>query len=226
MKTIVILSGGLDSTTLLYHIKNEGRTVHTLTFDYGQRHNRELKAAEEICRRTQTTQELVDLTSLRPLFGANALTDHRVALPSGEYSNSTIGITTVPNRNMIMLSIAIGRAISLGFDAVAFGAHGGVNDVMYPDCSPDFVASINATAKTCDDKAISILAPFVHWDKSMIVKRGHELAVPFALTWSCYEGNQVPCGQCGTCMDRKNAFDRAGLIDPLVAVDRLKEKLR
>ena len=217
MKTIVILSGGLDSTTLLYHFKHEGHRVHALTFDYGQRHNRELKAAEEICRRTQTTQESVDLSSLRPLFGANALTDHSVALPSGEYSDSTIGITTVPNRNMIMLSISIGRAISLGFEAVAFGAHGGVNDVMYPDCSPDFVASIDATAKTCDDQQISVLAPFVHWDKSMIVKRGHELAVPFELTWSCYEGNSAPCRNCGTCVDRANAFRKAGLSDPLDA---------
>jgi len=215
MKTIVILSGGLDSATLLYHLKNEGHKVHALTFNYGQRHDRELKAADEICRRTQTTQESVDLTSLRPLFGANALTDRSVALPSGEYSGSTIGITTVPNRNMIMLSIAIGRAISLGFNAVAFGAHGGVNDVMYPDCSPDFVASIDTTAKTCDDQKISVLAPFVQWDKSMIVKRGHELAVPFELTWSCYEGNSVPCRKCGTCIDRANAFRKAGFADPL-----------
>jgi len=217
MKTIVILSGGLDSATLLYHLKQQGHWVHALTFNYGQRHNRELKAADEICRRTQTTQESVDLTSLRPMFGANALTDLSVTLPSGEYSNSTIGITTVPNRNMIMLSIAIGRAISLGFNAVAFGAHGGVNGVMYPDCSPDFVASIDSTAKTCDDQKISVLAPFVDWDKSMIVKRGQELAVPFELTWSCYEGNSTPCRKCGTCIDRANAFRKAGLSDPLDA---------
>lgn len=215
MKTIIILSGGLDSTTLLYHYKNEGHSVHALTYNYGQRHNRELKAAQEICKLTQTTQESVDLTSLRPLFGSNALTDFSVALPAGEYSDETIGITKVPNRNMIMLSIAIGRAISLGFDAVAFGAHGGVNDVMYPDCSPDFVESIDATAKTCDDRKISVLAPFVNWDKSMIVRRGHELAVPFELTWSCYEGNAFPCRKCGTCMDRANSFKRAGLSDPL-----------
>jgi len=215
MKTIVILSGGLDSATLLYHFKSEGHAVHALTFNYGQRHSRELLAAEEICKHTQTTQELVDISSLRPLFGKNALTDHSVSVPAGEYSDTTIGVTTVPNRNMIMLSIAIGRAISLGFDAVAFGAHGGVNDVMYPDCSPDFVASMDATAKTCDDRKVSVLAPFVRWDKSMIVKRGYDLAVPFNLTWSCYEGNETKCGECGTCLDRSNAFEKAGILDPL-----------
>ncbi|MEO2031267.1 MAG: 7-cyano-7-deazaguanine synthase, partial [Planctomycetaceae bacterium] len=136
MKTIVILSGGLDSTTLLYHLRAEGHETHAVTFDYGQRHRRELDAAKAICDLTETPQEEVDLTRLVPLFGANALTDTDVDVPHGEYAAENIAVTTVPNRNMIMLSVAIGRAISLGFDAVAFGAHGGVNDQMYADCSP------------------------------------------------------------------------------------------
>jgi 7-cyano-7-deazaguanine synthase len=213
VKTIVILSGGLDSTTLLYHYKAEGHQLHALTFNYGQRHDRELEAARTISEITQTPQEVVDLTALRPLFGANALTDHKVDLPSGEYAKETIGITTVPNRNMIMLSVAIGRAISLGFDAVAFGAHGGVNDVMYPDCSPEFAAAVNTIGQVCDNEPISVLAPFVCWEKSDIVRRGHDLGVPFEHTWSCYEGNDLPCGKCGTCIDRIRAFEAIGLRD-------------
>ena len=215
MKTVVILSGGLDSATLLYHLVAEGHFVHALTFNYGQRHDRELKAAEKICEISGTPQEVVDLSSLAPLFGTNALTNHCVTLPLGEYSDQTIGVTTVPNRNMIMLSIAIGRAISLGFDAVAFGAHGGVNDVMYPDCSPAFAAAMDLAAKECDYGKPSVLAPFVEWEKSDIVKRGIELDVPFRHTWSCYEGKSVPCGKCGTCKDRSNAFAVVGLRDPL-----------
>lgn len=215
MKTIVILSGGLDSTTLLYHLMREGHQLHALTFNYGQRHERELEAASTICKITQTPQEIVNLASLRPLFGSNALTDHELELPSGEYAKETIGITTVPNRNMIMLSVAIGRAISLGFDAVAFGAHGGVNDVMYPDCSPEFASAMNAVSHLCDDKPISVLAPFVAWEKSDIVKRGFEIDVPFDKTWSCYEGNDLPCEACGTCIDRIKAFEILGKVDPL-----------
>ncbi len=216
MKTIVILSGGLDSTTLLYHLKAEGHEVHALTFDYGQRHKRELAAAAEVCQITATSQEIVDLSALAPLFGANALTDHSVDLPEGEYSEETISVSTVPNRNMIMLSVALGRAISLGFDAVAFGAHGGVNDVMYPDCSPEFATAMNGVAKVCDDHDLTVLAPFVQWEKSDIVKRGGELQVPFELTWSCYDGDETPCGNCGTCVDRRNGFATAGLLDPAI----------
>ncbi len=216
MKIIVILSGGLDSTTLLYHLRDEGHVVHALTFDYGQRHQKEIEAAITICELTKTPQEIVDLSALAPLFGANALTDQSVDLPSGEYAKETIGTTTVPNRNMIMLSVAIGRAISLGFDAVAFGAHGGVNGVMYADCSPMFLDAMKSVAKECDERKLEILAPFVKWDKAGIVRRGVELGVPFEHTWSCYEGSNQPCGKCGTCVDRANAFLELGVPDPVV----------
>lgn len=216
MKIIVILSGGLDSTTLLYHYKAEGHQLHALTFNYGQRHGRELKAARKISGMTQTPQEIVDLTALRPLFGANALTDHEVDIPSGEYAIGSIGITTVPNRNMVMLSVAIARALSLDFDAVAYGPHGGVNDVMYPDCSPEFASVMNAAGQLCSNKPITVLAPFATWDKSDIVGKGIDLGVPFQHTWSCYSGGETPCRRCGTCIDRANAFQTNGVLDPLL----------
>jgi len=216
MRTVVILSGGLDSTTLLYHLKEEGHATHALTFNYGQRHDRELRSAIEIAEMTDTSHELVDLTTLSSVLGANALTDRGVAIPHGEYASDTIGITTVPNRNMIFLSVAISRAISLGFDAIAFGAHGGVNDVTYPDCTPEFADAMSRAAAVCDDRPIRVLAPFVTWKKGDIVRRGAQLEVPFELTWSCYEGNDVPCAKCGTCIDRANAFRDARLSDPLL----------
>ena len=216
VRTVVILSGGLDSTTLLYHLKAERHATHALTFNYGQRHDRELRSAIEIAKATDTPHELVDLTTLSPIFGANALTNRSVAIPHGEYASETIGMTTVPNRNMIMLSVAIGRTISLGCDAVAFGAHGGVNDVTYADCTPAFADAMNRVAAVCDDRPIRVLAPFVTWKKGDIVKRGAQLDVPFELTWSCYEGNDVPCAKCGTCVDRANAFRDACLNDPLL----------
>lgn len=208
MNTIVILSGGLDSTTLLYHLKAEGHQVHAVTFNYGQRHSRELEAAKQICGLASIPQEIVDLKTLVPLFGGNALTDSAVEVPHGEYAAENIAVTTVPNRNMIMLSVAIGRAISLGFDAVAFGAHGGVNDEMYADCSPAFASAMDQAAGECDTRSIAVLAPFVTWKKHDIVRRGAELAVPFELTWSCYEGDDIPCGACGTCLDATGPLQR------------------
>lgn len=210
----MILSGGLDSTTLLYHLRAEGHEVRAISVNYGQRHDRELQAAAKICRLTQTPQEVVDLTGVAPLFGANALTDVGVDVPHGEYDAATMKVTTVPNRNMIMLSIAIGRALSIGYEAVAFGAHSG-EYTPYADCSPKFAAAMNVAANACDRDPIQVLAPFVTWNKAMIVTRGQQLEVPFRETWSCYAGSLEPCGECGTCRDRKNAFAEAGIADPL-----------
>jgi 7-cyano-7-deazaguanine synthase len=117
-------------------------------------------------------------------------------------------VTIVPNRNMIMIAIATGWAIALGFDSVAFGAHSG-QYTPYPDCQPAFVAAMNLATRACDYKQIEVLAPFVSWTKADIVRRRTGLQVPFNLTWSCYEGKIVPCGNCSTGIDRKDAFEIA-----------------
>ena len=114
---------------------------------------------------------------------------------------------------MILLSVGIAWAVSLKFDAVAFGAHSGPH-TNYPDCSPAFAEAMNGAARQCDDRKIAVLAPFVTWDKGDIVRRGAELNVPFELTWSCYKGGEKHCGRCGTCIDRKDAFAKCGLTDP------------
>jgi 7-cyano-7-deazaguanine synthase len=211
-KTIVVLSGGLDSTTLLYHLRAAGHELKALSVDYGQRHSRELQAASRICKLTGTDHQVVDLSGLAPIFGGNALTDRSVDVPRGEYSQTTMTVTTVPNRNMILLSIAAGWAIAAKFNAVAFGAHSG-DYTPYPDCQPAFAKAMNAATHVCDFEPIEILAPFVRWNKADIVRRGHELRVPFELTWSCYEGGEVPCGRCSTCLDRISAFAQCGLVD-------------
>lgn len=205
-KTIVVFSGGLDSTTLLYHLIDFGHEVKAISFDYGQRHRKELDAASTIASKLRIQHRVVDVTGLATIFGSNALTDRQVDVPHGEYSPQTMQVTVVPNRNMIMLSIATGWAIATGFDSVAFGAHSG-DYTPYPDCQPAFAAAVNAATHVCDRTPVEILAPFVRWSKRDIVRHGKELNVPFDLTWSCYQGGENPCGLCSTCLDRAGAFE-------------------
>ena len=171
-RAIVIYSGGLDSTTVLYHLRAEKWEVKALSADYGQRHReRELAAAETICARLGVERRVLDLRSLVGLFGKNGLTDLSVAVPEEAYGAATLPLTTVPNRNMILLSVGIAWAVSLSFDAVAFGAHSGLR-TNYPDCSPGFADAMDRAARECDDRKISVLSPFVTWDKGDIVRRG------------------------------------------------------
>ncbi len=211
-KTVVVFSGGLDSTTLLYHLIALGHEVKAISFDYGQRHRKELEAASAIATLLSIEHRIVNVSGLAEIFGANALTNDSVAVPHGAYSSETMHVTVVPNRNMIMISIATGWAITLGFDSVAFGAHSG-EYTPYPDCQPAFVTAINATTYLCDYHPIAVLAPFTLWAKSDIVKRGSELGVPFQLTWSCYKGDATPCGKCSTCLDRITAFEKSETLD-------------
>lgn len=213
-KTVVILSGGLDSTTLLYHLRDAGHELKALSIHYGQRHSRELDAAKAIVSTAGVEHRVVDVSGLAGLFGENALTDSSIDVPHGEYQPSTIAVTTVPNRNMIMLSIAAGWALALKYNGVGFGAHSG-EYTPYPDCQPEFAAAMNCAMHVCDDNLIEVLAPFVRWDKAGIVQRGHDLGVPFELTWSCYEGGAIHCGRCSTCLDRRKAFKACRVTDPV-----------
>ena len=205
-KTVVVFSGGLDSTTLLYHMIALDHDVKAISFDYGQRHRKELASARAIANLLSIEHRIVDVTGLAAIFGANALTDHDTSVPHGEYSPETMQVTVVPNRNMIMIAIATGWAIASGYDSVAFGAHSGAY-TPYPDCQPAFASAINSASLVCDYKPIEVLAPFVSLTKTDVVRRGKELGVDFDLTWSCYEGGERPCGKCSTCCDRINAID-------------------
>ena len=212
-RCVLIHSGGIDSTVLLAHLLAEGREVFALSVDYGQRHRREIEAAKVICAHYGVKHQVADLRALAPLFGANALTDSAVAVPEGHYEEISMKATVVPNRNMLLISVATSWAISLRASSVAYGAHGG-DHAIYPDCRPAFAEALDKAMRLADWHEVSLERPFVGMDKAKIVRRGSELKVPLHLTWSCYVGGVKHCGKCGTCVERKEAFKNAGVVDP------------
>lgn len=213
MRTVLILSGGLDSTTLLYKLLADGEEVGCLSFDYGQRHRRELGCAAQVCRLLGVEHHVVELYPLQPLLAGSALSDPGVEVPEGRYSEETMRVTVVPNRNMIMLSIGIAWAVSAKATRVVYAAHSG--PATYPDCRSEFVVLVDALARIYDWHPVRVEAPFVHMDKGQIVRLGLSLGVPYQRTWTCYKGGEYPCGVCGACIERREAFEAAGVPDPL-----------
>jgi 7-cyano-7-deazaguanine synthase len=215
VKAVVIVSGGLDSTTLLYWILKQGYDLHALSFDYGQRHAKELEYARRTCEKLGVNHRIIDLRSIHELLKGSALTSDDVAIPEEHYSHESQKATIVPNRNAIMLNIAIGYAVSIGAEKVYYAAH--YNDrAIYPDCRREFVQSMNKTIKLANENPrLEIIAPFLEKTKAEIVKLGSELGVPFEDTWSCYKGNERACGVCGTCRERIEAFQLNKLRDPI-----------
>jgi 7-cyano-7-deazaguanine synthase len=216
-RAVVIASGGLDSTTVAYALHTDGVEVLLVSFDYGQRHRRELECAARIAGLLGAPHHLVDLTSVGALLSGSALTDPDVAVPDGHYTHASMRATVVPNRNALMLDVAVGVAVAHGYDAVAFGAHAG-DHTIYPDCRPAFLDAFAACARVANEgllaEGFAVLAPFLAATKAEIVARGARLAVPFAETWSCYKGGAAHCGTCGTCVERREAFVLAGVLDP------------
>ena len=214
---IVIASGGLDSSAAAYLLADQGTTVSLLSFDYGQRHRRELDFAARIADQLGASHTVVDMSSVGRLLTGSALTDPRVRVPDGHYRDATMRSTVVPNRNAIMLDIAAGAAVAAGADAVAFGAHSG-DHFIYPDCRQDFFEAISASIRRGNDgflaEDFAVLAPFLRCSKTEVVTAAARLGVPFEVTWSCYRGGKVHCGTCGTCVERREAFVLAGVDDP------------
>ena len=219
--TVLIYSGGMDSTTLLYFLLSEGYRVKALGVDYGQRHRKELTAARKICQELNVEFQIADLSGVKSLLTGSALTTQEMLVPEGHYTDDTMKLTVVPNRNMVMLSLAIARAIGCRFQSVAYAAHAG-DHVIYPDCRPEFVDAMGRAAELCHYRPVQILRPFVHKTKADIVKIGQELKVPFSWTWSCYKGKALHCGRCGTCTERAEAFALAGVPDPTAYASALR----
>jgi 7-cyano-7-deazaguanine synthase len=219
---VLIASGGMDSTVTAYELRARGSDVSLLSFDYGQRHRTELEHLGKIAERLGVPHQSVDLTDVGRLLGGSALTDASVEVPDGHYSDQSMRSTVVPNRNMIMLSIAAGVAVSRGAGIVAFGAHAGDHPI-YPDCRPTFFEQLGKAVQAGNEGFLAdgfrLEAPFLHLTKADIARRGHELGVPFELTWSCYKGGSVHCGTCGTCVERREAFTLAGVADPTEYAD-------
>jgi 7-cyano-7-deazaguanine synthase len=214
---VLLLSGGLDSTTLAYDLRADGFGLVTLSFDYGQRHRRELIAAAEIAGRLGSQHHIVDLSAVGALLAGSALTDRNIAVPDGHYTDESMRATVVPNRNALMLDIAVAVAVAQNASAVAFGAHSG-DHAIYPDCRPEFVEAFARSAAAGNEGFLAdgfeVLAPFLGWSKADIVVRAAALGVPLAETWSCYNGGDGHCGTCGTCTERREAFALAGVKDP------------
>lgn len=214
-RALVVLSGGMDSTAALALAVASGRDVHTLSVDYGQRHRRELDAAAAVAARYRVAHRVVDLSGLRAVLGGSALTDDDVDVPLGHYAAPSMAATVVPNRNAILANVAVGAAMALKADAVVLGVHAGDHPI-YPDCRPEFVAALNAAvaAGTAGHHQVRVEAPFVHLSKAAICALAVQLGAPLELTWSCYQGGDLHCGQCGTCTERREAFTLAGATDP------------
>lgn len=214
MRVLTIASGGMDSATLLYHLVDQGHAVEALGFDYGQRHKCELRYLLRLCSHANIPAVCADLTTVgRLIQGESSQLNPNVDVPEGHYTDENMKQTVVPNRNMIMLSVAIGRAIAKGFDAVTYGAHAG-DHAIYPDCRPEFASAMQTAALLCDWKPVQLLRPFLDYTKAEIAKRGHDLGVPFEQTWTCYKGLSKHCGKCGSCTERIEAFQLAGIDDP------------
>ncbi len=210
---VLILSGGLDSTTLLHHLISQRREVHALSFDYGQKHKRELEFAKYWGRKLCKTHLIIPINF--PFF-SSALTSRQRNIPEGHYTEETQRATVVPARNLIFLSFAIARAEDLGLTEVYYAAH--YNDrAIYPDCREEFVSALNDISKISTYHSVEVHAPFIRMTKAEIVRRGLELGVDYSKTWSCYAGKERPCLKCGTCIERTEAFFLNNTKDPLLA---------
>jgi 7-cyano-7-deazaguanine synthase len=214
LKTLVLCSGGLDSVTLAHKVVAEGTLVHLVSFDYGQRHRKELDHARRCAQRLQVGHDVLDMVDIGRRLGGSALTDE-VEVPEGHYAEDTMRITVVPNRNAIMLAIAFGIAVTKGAVAVAAAVHGG-DHFIYPDCRPAFIEAFAAMQRRALDGVaqIALATPFLHWSKADIVREAARLDVPLSETWSCYKGGVRHCGRCGTCVERREAFHLAAVDDP------------
>lgn len=201
MKVILLYSGGLDSTVLLYWLRESGNEVECLGFDYGQRHRRELNAAYMICEKLKVPFKSVDLdlSFAGSLIGKFRRGGIRPAPPPAE---EMIGApTVVAGRNLLFLSCALNHALGRRFDAIAIGAHAGDAEV-YADCREEFLAGFEQMARQTYAPTFEVIRPFITWAKSGIVLVGKKLRVPFEKTWSCYVGETMPCGTCGACVER------------------------
>ncbi len=210
---VLILSGGLDSTTLLYDLINQGMTVHPIGFNYGQRHSKELVMARRTCERFDLDYKIVDLSDFGSLLSNNALTGD-IDVPEGHYADESMMQTVVPNRNMIMLSVAIGYTIDIDAKDVFYGAHAGDHDI-YPDCRPEFVSAIQDVAHLCHYYPVHVRAPYLDITKADVVTKGLHLDVDYSLTWTCYKGEEKACGKCGSCTERLEAFELNNSVDPI-----------
>lgn len=212
-KAVVIYSGGMDSFTVLHRALADGFEVFPLSFHYGQRHSKELDSAAAVCQALNLPHKIVDIRSINTLLAGSALTDD-IDVPNADYAEANMQATVVPNRNMILLSLAIGYAVSIDADEVYYGAHSGDHDI-YPDCRPEFVEAMNQVSQLANYKAIPVRSPYLYQSKAEILGDGLKMGLDYSQTWTCYNGRDLACGRCSACRERLGAFAAHHLQDPL-----------
>ncbi|WP_395715541.1 7-cyano-7-deazaguanine synthase QueC [Prosthecobacter sp.] len=215
MKTLVLLSGGMDSVTALHWARSEHEVVGAVSFDYGAKHNhREIPLAAWHCSETGVHHDVIELDFVNRLFTSDLLKSGG-EVPEGHYADENMKKTVVPFRNGIMLAIACGIAESRGAEGLVIAAHAG-DHAIYPDCREPFMHGMASAMREGTYARTELLRPFIHLDKAALAKLGASLGVDYGKTWSCYKGGEVHCGKCGTCVERIEAFQLAGLEDPTV----------
>ena len=213
---ILILSGGMDSVTLLYDYQE--RIALAISFDYGSNHNaREIPFARMHCERLGIPHHVIPLDFMTTYFRSSLLSGAD-DIPEGHYADENMKSTVVPFRNGIMLAIATGMAETNDLSYVMMANHGG-DHTIYPDCRPEFVEAFDAAAQAGTYNGVHLLSPYCHMTKGQIAARGRELGINYAETWSCYKGGDKHCGRCGTCIERKEALAEAGIPDPTDYLD-------
>lgn len=209
--SVIILSGGLDSTTLLHYRKDE--IALAVSFDYGSNHNaRELECARWQCEQAGVPHIIIPLGFMSEYFKSSLLSGAD-QIPKGEYDGENMKSTVVPFRNGIMLSVACGLAESYGLKHVMMANHGG-DHAIYPDCRPEFTKAMSEAMRAGTYEGVTLVDPFTHFTKAQIAALGKDLGIDYSHTYSCYCGAEKHCGECGTCRERKQAFEEAGLQDP------------
>lgn len=209
-KSVVVLSGGLDSTTILYRTKDVTDVI-AVSFNYGQKHKKELEYAAALCEKHHIKHHIIDLwssgyTKAISNSGSSLVTDAEV--PEGHYEADNMASTVVPNRNAVMISMAVSIAVAEGAEEVLVGVHGGDHHI-YADCRPEFIKAMKLAADVATDNKVNIVAPYINKSKTSIAIDALAYAVPLEMTWSCYKGGEIHCGRCGTCVERIEAIEEA-----------------
>ena len=208
--SIIILSGGLDSTTMLYDYADN--IALALSFDYGSNHNKnELAFAAYHCNQLGIEHIIIPLEFIHQYFHSSLLSGAE-AIPEGQYDEESMRSTVVPFRNGIMLAIAAGMAEDRRLARILMANHSG-DHAIYPDCRPEFVQALAAAVQAGTYNGVELFTPYTHWTKTDIARRGKELGIDYSKTWSCYKGGEKHCGKCGTCTERRQALQEAGIID-------------
>ena len=212
---LVVYSGGLDSYTLLNKAMKNFDRIEAITFNYGQKHNKEIEYAKSNCAELNIKHEVVNLDLENILAGSALVGD--IDIPEGNYDKEKMKQTIVPNRNMIMISVAASLVIKNDIEYLWYAAHSGDHEI-YPDCRPEFIDKMAAVLEICDYHKIKFEAPFKNLSKNEIVATGLSMGLDYSKTWTCYEGKEKPCGKCSACLERALSFEANNTEDPLNVV--------